>query len=168
MWRRRAGGSSLAALVFAGLAVMPPQALAQERPMLPAGPGSEVVTARCLTCHDADLITQQRLDEAGWRREIDKMVRWGATVADEERPMVVSYLVQRAGRRAGVTPRDVGGAAAAVFARACVGCHQADIVEQQRLSRAGWARELDKMIRWGARVDDADREPLIDYLAGRP
>lgn len=167
MLRRRAGCSSLAALVFAVLA-LPPQALAQARPMLPTGPGADVVAARCLTCHEADLVTQQRLDEAGWRREIDKMVRWGATMSDEERPVAVSYLAQRAGRRAGATPRAVGGAASAVFARACLACHQADIVEQQRLSRAGWAREMEKMIRWGANVRDEERDPLIDYLAGRP
>jgi hypothetical protein len=40
------------------------------------------------------------------------------------------------------------------------------MTEQQRLSRQGWTREVDKMIRWGAVVSDAEKEPLINYLSG--
>ena len=29
----------------------------------------------------------------------------------------------------------------------------------------GWTREIDKMIRWGAAISDAEKEPLVDYLA---
>jgi hypothetical protein len=48
---------------------------------------------------------------------------------------------------------------------ACLGCHDAHIVVQQQLDRRGWTKEVDKMIRWGARVDTADRDALIDYFA---
>jgi hypothetical protein len=51
-----------------------------------------------------------------------------------------------------------------VFKRACLTCHQADIARQQRLTRAGWTRTLDKMVRWGAVVPEADREALLDHL----
>ena len=43
---------------------------------LPEGDGAEVVRSRCLVCHGSDLIASQRLDDAGWGREVDKMVRW--------------------------------------------------------------------------------------------
>jgi DMSO/TMAO reductase YedYZ molybdopterin-dependent catalytic subunit len=46
----------------------------------------------------------------------------------------------------------------------CVVCHDDDVIRQQRLTRAQWNREVDKMINWGARVTPEDREPLIDYL----
>jgi DMSO/TMAO reductase YedYZ molybdopterin-dependent catalytic subunit len=46
----------------------------------------------------------------------------------------------------------------------CLVCHDADVIRQQRLTRAQWNRELDKMINWGARVTPEDREPLIEYL----
>jgi DMSO/TMAO reductase YedYZ molybdopterin-dependent catalytic subunit len=52
----------------------------------------------------------------------------------------------------------------------CLVCHDDDVIRQQRLTRAQWNREVDKMINWGARVTPEDREPLIDYLlrlAGR-
>lgn len=46
----------------------------------------------------------------------------------------------------------------------CVNCHEADLIVSQRLSRQGWTREVEKMIRWGAVVTDAEKEPLVDYL----
>jgi len=48
---------------------------------------------------------------------------------------------------------------------ACLECHEARIILQQRLSKAAWTKEVDKMAKWGALVDPADRDALIDYLS---
>lgn len=48
---------------------------------------------------------------------------------------------------------------------ACTECHEARIIVQQRLSKAAWTKEVDKMTKWGAVVDPADRDALIDYLS---
>jgi hypothetical protein len=48
---------------------------------------------------------------------------------------------------------------------ACLECHEARIILQQRLSKAAWTKEVDKMMKWGALVDPADRDALIDYLS---
>ncbi|MGA9511488.1 MAG: hypothetical protein WBV55_22895 [Candidatus Sulfotelmatobacter sp.] len=48
---------------------------------------------------------------------------------------------------------------------ACTECHEARIILQQRLSKAAWTKEVDKMTKWGAVVDPGDREALIDYLS---
>jgi hypothetical protein len=48
---------------------------------------------------------------------------------------------------------------------ACLECHEARIILQQRLSKAVWTKEVDKMVKWGAVVDANDRDPLIDYLS---
>jgi hypothetical protein len=48
---------------------------------------------------------------------------------------------------------------------ACTECHEARIILQQRLSKAAWTKEVDKMIKWGAVVGAADRDALIDYLS---
>src|SRR6266851_4210511 len=48
---------------------------------------------------------------------------------------------------------------------ACLECHEARIILQQRLSKAAWTKEVDKMIQWGAVVDPNDRDALIDYLS---
>jgi hypothetical protein len=47
----------------------------------------------------------------------------------------------------------------------CLECHEARIILQQRLSKAAWAKEVDKMTKWGAVVDPADHDALIDYLS---
>jgi DMSO/TMAO reductase YedYZ molybdopterin-dependent catalytic subunit len=47
---------------------------------------------------------------------------------------------------------------------ACVVCHDADVIRQQRLTRAQWDLEINKMTGWGARVRDEDRDRLLDYL----
>jgi hypothetical protein len=48
---------------------------------------------------------------------------------------------------------------------ACTSCHDAGIVVQQRLTKAVWTKEIDKMIKWGAILDPADRDGLIEYLS---
>ena len=48
---------------------------------------------------------------------------------------------------------------------ACLSCHEARIIVQQRLSKAAWTREMDKMAKWGAEVDPQDRDALIDYFS---
>jgi hypothetical protein len=47
---------------------------------------------------------------------------------------------------------------------ACLECHDARIIVQQRLSKAAWTKEVDKMVKWGAVVEPGDREAFIDYL----
>src|ERR1700730_8017111 len=58
-----------------------------------------------------------------------------------------------------------GGPAQEKATAACASCHEARIIVQQRLSKAAWAKEMDKMIKWGAEVDPKDRDALIDYFS---
>lgn len=48
---------------------------------------------------------------------------------------------------------------------ACLECHEARIIVQQRLSKPAWTKEVDKMMKWGAVVDAADHDALIEYLS---
>jgi hypothetical protein len=47
--------------------------------------------------------------------------------------------------------------------QACTKCHGLGVIRAQRLTRAEWSRELDKMAAMGAKV--TPRKPLLDYLA---
>ena len=48
---------------------------------------------------------------------------------------------------------------------ACLSCHEARIIVQQRLSKAAWIKEVDKMVKWGAEVDVKDHDALVDYFS---
>ncbi|MCU1229581.1 MAG: cytochrome c class [Acidobacteria bacterium] len=48
---------------------------------------------------------------------------------------------------------------------ACYACHSADLLLQQRLTEKQWTAAVEKMIRWGAEVKDADKPVVIAYLA---
>ena len=136
--------------------------------VLPQSPGVDVAKAKCIGCHEADLIVSQRLSPTGWDREVAKMERWGAKLSPEERPVLVGYLTRQFGVRP-TAAHDVAAVAAgeAVFKDACRVCHDDDLSEQQRLTAAGWGREVDKMVRWGAKVAADGKGPLVAYLTSR-
>ena len=125
-----------------------------------------MLTQRCVSCHESDIITSQRLSLTGWTRSVDKMVRWGATVTPAEREVLQPYLAAHFAPRPAASHATTD-AGAASYQRACLTCHEADIIEQQKLSRVGWQRSVEKMMRWGATIGDTEKEPLIDYLAAR-
>ncbi len=52
----------------------------------------------------------------------------------------------------------------AVADQACLHCHSADIVRQQRLNEKQWTAEVNKMIGWGAAVPEEKKEALVAYL----
>ena len=66
----------------------------------------------------------------------------------------------------GQTPRELpaGQGADAVRAR-CISCHGIELIGQQRLTREGWLREVDKMTSWGAVIAPGEQDALLDYLA---
>jgi DMSO/TMAO reductase YedYZ molybdopterin-dependent catalytic subunit len=53
------------------------------------------------------------------------------------------------------------------FRAACVVCHESDMIQQQRLTRAQWDREINKMTGWGASVAPEERDSFLNYLAGK-
>jgi hypothetical protein len=69
------------------------------------------------------------------------------------------------GGESGGAPDLPAGAMQAKARTACMECHESRIILQQRLSKAAWTKEVDKMIKWGAVVDPKDRDALIDYLS---
>jgi hypothetical protein len=63
------------------------------------------------------------------------------------------------------SPQLPPGAIAPKVTTACTECHESRIISQQRLTKAAWGKEVDKMIKWGAVVDSADRDAFIEYLS---
>ena len=118
-------------------------------------------------CHGMSLIAQQRLDRAGWTREVDKMIRWGAVVSAEDREALISHLVMlfNTSRPRPNTSKVVPeGRGKDVFQVSCMSCHDDKVLAGRSLDRAGWTGILDKMMNWGAYVPTARRDELIEYL----
>jgi len=153
---------------------------------LPEGKGVELARDRCVTCHESDLIVSQRLSRQGWTREVEKMIRWGAVADDSEKEVLIDYFaanfkprsaasapasgpdpgkqIADPGKQIADPGKQIADPGKQIFEEKCLLCHEADLTEQQRLSRPGWTREVEKMVRWGAVVTDAEKEPLVDYL----
>lgn len=172
MRRLAAAGAMAFSLVAVGAGAdaraQAPSSSVAARADLPASTGVDVAKGRCIGCHEADLIVSQRLSQGGWDRELAKMERWGAKLSADERATLLAYLT----REFGVRPAASHEAAAvtageATFKAACLGCHGEDLSMQQRLTAAGWGREVDKMVRWGAKVPADDKAALVAYLTSR-
>jgi cytochrome c5 len=70
---------------------------AAEMAALPEGPAKALVTERCLLCHGAGLITQQRKDAAAWGRTVTQMRTWGTPIQDADQAALVAYLADHFG-----------------------------------------------------------------------
>lgn len=139
------------------------------------GHGAGILQTQCLTCHGDDLIKQQRLSKVGWTKEVEKMVRWGAEVKDADKEQLVEYLTTNYPARpfskelVAASAPPVDGALLAsgktILEAKCLTCHHDDLIQQQRLSKAGWTKEVEKMMRWGVEISDAEKVSLVEYLS---
>ena len=87
-------------------------------------------------------------------------------VAQDQKPVrVIMGLQNPPPVRFKVTEDLPAGDMQAKATTACTECHEARIILQQRLSKAAWTKEVEKMTKWGAVVDAGDRDALIDYLS---
>ena len=83
------------ALSFAAVLMSVVAAPGAAQDLLPDGPGMDIVRTKCRTCHMATRITQVagRTPE-GWQTLVTAMINRGATVTDDELPIVVEYLAK--------------------------------------------------------------------------
>lgn len=70
---------------------------AAEITALPDGPGKALVAERCVLCHGAGLIAQQRKDTAAWGRTVTQMRTWGTPLQDADQTALVAYLAEHFG-----------------------------------------------------------------------
>src|SRR5262249_16956901 len=57
-------------------------------------PETELVNAQCRICHTIEYLTQQRLGEAGWKKTIDKMRKFGANLTDDQVTSLVAFAAR--------------------------------------------------------------------------
>jgi hypothetical protein len=57
--------------------------------------GKKAERQSCLACHSLRLIESQRLSAAAWKKEINKMIGWGAVVPNQD--VLLEYLSREFG-----------------------------------------------------------------------
>jgi hypothetical protein len=67
--------------------------------VLPEGEGRDLVWVHCNICHDLWLVRQQRLDRGAWKGVLNDMKNFGAFFSEEQRGVILDYLVKNYGPR---------------------------------------------------------------------
>jgi mono/diheme cytochrome c family protein len=143
---------------------------AQQSGPFPAGAGRDIIAVACTQCHQARPITQLRMGEAGWRRQVYNMVLRGAQIGPDEIDDVVKYLATNFGPGVpvpGITPAPVklpDGAGADLVAGACGTCHGVDRVVAVARPGRQWEAIVHRMVAIGAPIDADQAGQIISYL----
>src|SRR5687768_18486157 len=88
MWKALA----FAAPVVLGAATVTVSGGAQD-----ADRGERLLNASCLGCHDLRPVQVQALDREGWKTVLDAEIKRGATVASDDVPVLLDFLVANHG-----------------------------------------------------------------------
>jgi cytochrome c5 len=59
--------------------------------------GQTLLEERCTQCHDLERTTQQQKDRAGWTATVERMINQGAQLDEEEKAILIDYLVENYG-----------------------------------------------------------------------
>jgi cytochrome c5 len=155
----------------------------RNRPLvdLPRGAVRQVILDSCTACHGIDDYAYYAMDRDGWQKLVDGMKEKGAVISDENRSILLDWLVSKFGPDSKPFPRvradgpilNFGGGDAAardvaakrVLDSVCRTCHTLERIEVAKYNQAKWREIVADMKTKGAQLDDADVAPLADYLA---
>ena len=143
---------------------------AQQPNQLPEGPGRNIVAVACTQCHGPQPFTQLRMNESGWRSQVENMVLRGAMVAPSELDVVTKYLATAYGP--GV-PRPnspdqkvelAAGPGANLVEGACAICHGLNVVVAANRPGNQWQAMVNRMVQMGAQLDGETSKEIVAYL----
>jgi len=152
---------------------------AQSRPVvdLPRGPVRQVILDSCTACHGIDDYAYYAMDRQGWQKLVDSMKEMGAVISDENRSILLDWLVTKFGPDSKPYPKirtrpiltlgDVAArdAAAKQFTEfVCRTCHTLERVDNSRYPEEKWRDVLTDMKTKGADIADEDIPPLVEYF----
>ena len=145
-WPLAAPISALALLYAAGAFAQEPRT------------GEQIMNGSCATCHDAWVMQTAAKDEEGWVQTVENMIARGATVADEDFPVLIQYLVRYHGPMPDGPGKDV-------VLNVCTQCHDLTRLKRTRHTPDEWEEILVTMLNEGAPLSDADFPVVLTYLA---
>ena len=153
----------------------------------------DIADKACLSCHQMEMLEQQRLTEAQWTKVVTKMQGWGANLEPKDAPPLIAWLSASFGPDAGawpvtgralspITPANDGKYAngkaetgKALFTDRCSGCHGPEarghigvnLVDRPFLYRAD---DFARTVRQGrgkmpaAKIEDAEVADILAHL----
>jgi len=75
---------------------VPPQEEKPTKPIVPAD-GLTLLETRCTACHSLDRVQQAQKTFDEWTQTVDQMIAKGARLSEEERAVLLKYLVETYG-----------------------------------------------------------------------
>jgi DMSO/TMAO reductase YedYZ molybdopterin-dependent catalytic subunit len=124
--------------------------------------GVHTILSRATDTRGAAQPTTPQWNPSGYLWNAPDQIRIEAAAVSSRRPGVTP------GAGPGRAPTEASGdGGETVYRAGCRACHADDLVEQQRLTEAGWGRTVDKMIQWGAPVKPEQKPSLVAYLMSR-
>ena len=121
--------------------------------------GEQIMNASCASsCHDYSTIQTSAKSEDEWAMTIERMLGRGATLTDEEYPVLLEYLV----RFHGPIPDGPG---KSIVLEVCTQCHDLTRVTRTGHTPEEWQEILLTMLNEGAPLSDADFPVVLLYLA---
>jgi uncharacterized protein GlcG (DUF336 family) len=82
----------LASMVQLVLALATLRVAAAQDYLLPNGPGKDLVTGSCESCHGIETVIKHRRAPAQWDEVIAQMLQRGVSVTDDQKALILSYL----------------------------------------------------------------------------
>ena len=172
---------SIAVTAFVGALAAPLGAQLAPRPTRPQvkppqGPARQVIFKYCTSCHGIDDYAYNALDRAGWNALLES--KHGNTLAtlvsSHDRDVLLDWLAVKFGPATKPFPKTYvppeittffsDAEAQTLTARACVGCHNIDKVNDARYSPDRWRVVTVDMRERGAKLTDEELEKLVEWL----
>ena len=132
---------------------------------LPAGPGRELLTTACTTCHNLNTVVNYRAGKPGWQEVVDNMVLQGAQVLPEEGPTLIDYLATHLGP--GSPPLTTtrvtlpAGPGKELVETKCATCHTLERTISIKRTPEEWNHALDEMTKVGLQITPEERRAAV-------
>ncbi len=121
-------------------------------------PGEKIMNASCQDCHDLRTIQTAAMDAEGWTKTINSMIEMGATISEQDVPVLVKYLAFAHGP----VPDGPG---KNILLNTCTMCHDLSRIKFGRRSTEEWEETLISMLNEGAPLNDQDFATSHHYLS---
>jgi truncated hemoglobin YjbI len=114
--------------------------------------------------HDLERIFNAVKTRDEWEETLDRMIGYGAEINDEEKEIIIAYLLDRDSEEMEASSEvDVD----ALIEEKVAGNHDLGRIFNADKTREEWVETLDRMIGYGAQINDEEKEIIIEYLLNR-